>query len=124
LQSDVETPGYLADAKQAGMDEGARAAFLVFIAAHPTAGDIIPGTGGARKVRFGRPGIGKSGGYRIITYFAGDDVPVFLLSVFAKGDKSNLSQAERNAIRDELTVLVQKYRQGIGRYVKGRGTHS
>ena len=124
MQSVIETPGFLADAKEAGMAADEREAFVLFVAEHPEAGDIIPGTGGARKVRYRRPGTGKSGGYRVITYFGGEAVPVFLLSVFAKGDKSNLSQGERNAIREALAVLVDTYRKGVGGRVKGGRTHS
>jgi mRNA-degrading endonuclease RelE of RelBE toxin-antitoxin system len=54
------------------------------MALHPDAGDIMPGTGGARKVRFSGRGKGKSGGYRVITFFAADDIPVFLIDVYSK----------------------------------------
>jgi hypothetical protein len=52
-------------------------------------------TGGCRKVRIAKDGEGKSGGYRVITWFGAGDIPVFLLSVFAKGQKANLSKKER-----------------------------
>ena len=68
------------------------------IAANPEAGEVMPGCGGARKLRVAKPGKGKSGGYRVITYFAGADRPVFLLTVFGKNEKANLSQADRNAL--------------------------
>ena len=58
----------------------------------------MPGCGGARKLRVAKPGKGKSGGYRVISYFAGDDVPVFLLTVFGKNEKTNLTKAERNVL--------------------------
>jgi hypothetical protein len=44
------------------------------IAEDPLEGEIIPGTGGARKRRFAGRGRGKSGGYRVISFYAGDDV--------------------------------------------------
>ena len=71
-----------------------------YIAENPTVGDIMPGCGGARKVRVAKPGKGKSGGYRVITYFAGETVPIFLLTVFGKNEKVNLSKKERNALAD------------------------
>jgi hypothetical protein len=80
----------------------------------------IPGTGGARKLRWRRPGSGKSSGYRVITFYSGSAVPVFLLNVFAKGDKVNLSAAERNELRSILSELVEEYRRGMRRDVKGR----
>jgi mRNA-degrading endonuclease RelE of RelBE toxin-antitoxin system len=61
---------------------------------------LIPGTGGARKVRFGGRGKGKSGGYRVITYYAAEDVPVFLLALVDKGQRADISQADRNALRN------------------------
>ncbi len=75
-----------------------------FIAADPLAGELIPGTGGARKLRFARRGAGKSGGYRTVHYFAGLDVPIFLLAVYGKGEKANLTQAERNALAGPATA--------------------
>ncbi len=82
-----------------------------FLAAHPNAGDEMPGTGGARKVRFARPGEGKRGGYRIITFFSGADIPVFLLSVFAKNEKSDLSSYEKNELKKLLQILPATYRR-------------
>ena len=81
---------------------------------------MIPGTGGARKVRIGGKGKGKSGGYRVITYYAGADLPVFLIGVFAKGQRVDLSQAERNELRHELMGLADDYRKGMRSYVRGR----
>lgn len=101
----VETNAYIADAIDAGMSVGKREAVVTRLAHDPTAGDIMPGCGGARKLRVARPGAGKSGGYRVITYFAGIERPVFLLTVFAKGDKVNLSKGERNALA-KLTRLL------------------
>jgi len=61
----------------------------------------------------GGKGKGKSGGYRVITYFAADDVPVFLLALVSKGQRADLSQAERNALRDILGTLADIYRAGV-----------
>lgn len=55
----------------------------------------MPGCGGARKWRMAGRGKGKSGGYRVITFYGGVDMPVFLLDVFGKGSKSNLTDAEK-----------------------------
>jgi hypothetical protein len=76
----VETPAYLRDAKSAGLSEGERLDIISHLARHPDAGVEIPGTGGARKVRFGGRGKGKSGGYRVVTFYSGPAVPVFLLN--------------------------------------------
>ena len=82
------------------------------------AGFVIPGTGGARKIRFSGRGKGKSGGYRVITFYAGADVPVFLLNVFVKGEKVDLSQAECNELCKELAELADDYRRGVRLHVE------
>jgi hypothetical protein len=46
-------------------------------------------------------------------------LPVFLLNVFKKGDRINLSKAEINTLRDELSYLAREYREGVRRHVKG-----
>ncbi len=97
-------------AKECGVSDAERAEIVDFIAANPTAGDEISGTGGARKVRFARRGQGKSGGYRVITFYRGVDIPVFLITMFAKNEKSNISQAEKNAMRKGLKALAEHYR--------------
>jgi hypothetical protein len=71
---------------------------VLFLAENPEAGDVMKETGGCRKVRIAKDGEGKSGGYRVITWFGGGDIPVFLLSVFTKRQKANLSNKERNAL--------------------------
>lgn len=120
MQTVIETPDFLSDAKAAGLNEQERLTIVQTIAKYPETGDIIPGTGGARKVRFAGRGRGKSGGFRVITFYSGPDVPVFLLSVFAKGDKINLTQAERNELRAILTDIITAYRQGARRHDQGR----
>lgn len=73
------------------------------------AGEVMQGTGGCRKLRIAGRGKGKSGGYRVITAFGGGDVPVFLLTVFSKGEKDNLSKAERNELAKLTARLFQSY---------------
>ena len=113
----VETPSYLADAKAAGLTEGEREAVVEMLADHPEAGDEIGGTGGARKVRVAGRGKGKSGGYRVITFYSGEDVPVFLLAAYSKGDRANLSKAERNELKGILGDVVREFRKGVKRHV-------
>ncbi|WP_167599347.1 addiction module toxin RelE [Chlorobaculum sp. 24CR] len=95
MQVVIETPDYLASAKAAGLTDDERRAIVDYVAQNPDGGVEMRGTGGARKIRFAGRGKGKSGGYWVITFYAGIDIPVFLLSVFSKGEKANLSQAER-----------------------------
>ncbi|WP_235513678.1 type II toxin-antitoxin system RelE/ParE family toxin [Sphingomonas sp. Leaf11] len=86
-------------------------AVVDLIAANPEAGEIMPGCGGARKLRVARPGGGKSGGYRIITYWAGPAVPTFLLTVFGKNEKINLTKSERNALAGLTKTLADSLRR-------------
>jgi len=82
------------------------------IAMDPLAGDLIIGSGGARKLRHPGRNKGKSGGYRTVHYFAGEDVPVFLLSLIDKGQRANLSKAEVNELAKLLAVVAETYRKG------------
>lgn len=99
MQTVVETPEYLAAAKKAGMTDAEREAAVLFLAANPDAGDIIPGTGGCRKVRIAKQGKGKSGGYRVITYYTSALAPVFLMTVISKGKQANLTEGQKNELR-------------------------
>jgi hypothetical protein len=113
----IETSAFLGDAGAAGMSEEERFAMVNFIAANPTAGVLMPGTGGARKIRFAGRGKGKSGGYRVVTYFAAPDIPVFMLAVINKGERANLSKAEQNELRKELSAIAEDYRVGLRRAI-------
>jgi hypothetical protein len=111
----IETSAFLGDAAAAGMSEEERFAVVNFIAENPVAGVLMPGTGGARKIRFAGRGKGKSGGYRVVTYFAAPDIPVFMLAVINKGERANLSKAEQNELRKELSAIAEDYRAGLRR---------
>lgn len=111
MQTVIETDDFLRDAKQAGLSEDDRIRIVDFMADNPQAGDEMAGTGGARKVRFAVKDKGKSGGVRVITFYTGPDIPVFLLNVFAKGDKVNLTKAERNELKKVLGNVAEAYRQ-------------
>jgi len=110
MQSVVETPAYLAAAKEEGMTAEEMTAAVDLVAANPKAGDLIVGSGGCRKVRVAGKGRGKSGGYRVVTFFGGEDVPAFLLAVLAKGSRANFSKAERNAMKQ----ATRRLRESLG----------
>ena len=113
MQAVAELEDFRRDAAAAGMSEEEINDLIVTVSTDPQIGDLMVGTGGARKFRMAGRGKGKRGGYRVITYFAGDDVPVFLISVFAKGERDNLSKAERNELRKELAGLATDYRRAM-----------
>ena len=94
----IETPGFIRDASAAMTDEE-RIEMIAFLAANPEAGDIMAERGGGRKLRWKAQGRGKSGGVRVIYYFHNESLPLFLLNVFAKNEKANLTSAERNAMK-------------------------
>lgn len=78
-----------------------------YLAAHPKAGDLMEGTGGLRKLRWGRGSQGKSGGVRVIYYFHNEAMPLYLLTLFAKNERANISKAERNELAELVELLVQ-----------------
>ncbi len=81
-----------------------------YLAENPKAGDLMEGTGGVRKLRWGRGGQGKSGGVRVIYYFHDEAMPLYLLTLFAKGDRANLSKAERNELAHLTALLVKAWK--------------
>lgn len=96
-------------AAEAGMSTDEVDELVQFLAENPTAGDEMPGTGGCRKLRWAGRGKGKSGGYRVITFFTGDRLPVFLLTVFSKGERSTLSEKEKAALKVRTKVIAETY---------------
>jgi hypothetical protein len=87
VQTVVETPTYLAIANKL-FSEDERADIVALVAADPECGDVIRGTGGFRKVRVARKGMGKSGGARVVYIWRNERFPVFLITVFPKRKKT------------------------------------
>jgi len=108
LQTVVETPAYLVAAK-GGPSNAERADVISIVAETPRAGVALGG--GIRKMRIARPGRGKSSGARVVFLFAGEDVPVFLLTVFAKNEKASLSTRERTALISTSKQIIEHYRK-------------
>jgi hypothetical protein len=79
--------------------------FVAFIAENPLAGDLIEGTGGARKLRWARAGMGKRGGARVITYYHDESVPVYLLMLFAKNEQADMGPEDRRGLVDVITAI-------------------
>ena len=104
----VETGEFLKHAKRL-MSNSERAELVAFVGANPEAGEIIPETGGIRKIRWAIGGTGKRGGARVVYYYHNGRLPVFLLSAYAKNRKASLSKAERNAMKRLVPALVAGY---------------
>jgi hypothetical protein len=100
--------------------EPEQAAMQFAIAADPEAHPVVPGTGGVRKARWARPGKGKSGGVRVIYYYSRTteeitmqilDPEVYLLSIYAKSDQSDMTAADRKAARKFVEGLKHAKKQ-------------
>lgn len=74
-------------------------------------GTVIRGTGGVRKFRWGAKGKGKRAGIRVIYYYGGDHMPIFLLAVYAKNEKTDLSPNEKSQITKLVATLNDQYRK-------------
>ncbi|HWS11540.1 MAG TPA: hypothetical protein VN279_01985 [Rhodocyclaceae bacterium] len=97
----VETPTFSRLAEEYWDDED-RNGFVGFIAANPDAGDIVPGSGGLRKVRWGRAGRGKRGGVRVIYFNRLDDGEIWLLLIYGKSVKDNIPPHVLRTIKEEI----------------------
>ena len=106
----VELPEFIKCANNLGLSDDKRKDIVDEIADNPDAGNEISGTGGMRKIRIAGQGKGKSGGYRIITFFSGVDIPVFLVTIYAKGTKDNITNAEKKIMKSFSSNIVEVYR--------------
>lgn len=82
------------------------------LAANPEAGQMIVGSGGCRKVRLAGKGRGKSGGYRVVTFFAHAGLPVYLVAMLAKGSRADFSAAEVAAMSAMAKQIVAAASRG------------
>lgn len=97
----IETPTFAVDAKKLWNEEE-RGAFCSWLAAHPEAGEVIPGSGGCRKVRWTRPGMGKRGGVRIIYFTRLENGEIWLLVIYAKSVQGNIPAHLLKSIREAI----------------------
>jgi hypothetical protein len=104
----VETEVFL-DRVKTILTEAGRDALVAHLGANPEAGQLVPGTGGVRKIRWAIPGQGKRGGARVIYYYYNPSVPLFLLDIYAKNERSSLSEADKNGLKRLLPFLVSRY---------------
>lgn len=102
--------------------EEERDALSDFLAANPTFGDVIPGTGGLRKLRWRALQSGKRGGARVIYYFRDLNMPVFLLAAYAKNEKMNLTMKEREIMRRVVETLVREHTSYVLKLAAGGDT--
>ena len=105
MQSVAELPSYCRLAEKL-LSEQERQELIAYLAEYPKAGNLIEGTGGVRKLRWHRGNQGKSGGVRVVYYYHSSFMPLYLLTLFAKNEKSNLSKAERNELAELVAILL------------------
>lgn len=105
----AETPLFIRQASALWSDEE-RLEFVDFIARNPAVGDLVPAGHGIRKVRWSRQGQGKRGGVRVIYLYHGNDMPLYLLMIYAKARQEDLSPDARQAVQ----VLVERLKAARG----------
>ncbi len=104
----AETATFRRDAKRLLSDEE-RENLIDHLAHNPEAGDIVPSSGGVRKLRWGMGNRGKRRGARVIYYFRDLNMPLYLLAAYAKSSKIDLSEAEWRTIRKLVDELVEHH---------------
>lgn len=111
LQTVVETTEYIKQASSC-MDEASRTGFIDYIARNPSAGVLIPGTGGARKIRWASSEFkGKRGGSRVIYYYHNQNKPIFLFTAYGKNQRENITKEECNLLRKIIKQIVDEYEE-------------
>lgn len=93
------------------MNDDERGLLVDYLAHNPTAGDVVQGTGGIRKVRWALDGRGKRGGARVIYFYHDTDMPLFALTAYAKNERADLSQQDKNDFRQLTTMLVDIFKR-------------
>src|SRR5260221_8993977 len=101
----VETPEFIS-AISGLMDHAERMLLIDYLAYNPAAGDLIPGTGGVRKLRWALEGRGTRSGARVIYYYHSASLPLFALTAYAKNERADLSRKDINDFRRLTSVLV------------------
>ena len=103
----VETPEFLRRARSIGMSDADRAEVVDRLAADPEAGVELGG--GVRKVRVARKGGGKSGAFRVLHFYREEGLPVFLLTVFAKNERANITVKEKAELVALCDLIAEAY---------------
>ena len=106
----VETHEFLAAMKKL-MDDAERARLVNYLAYNPTAGEVIPGTGGVRKIRWKLEGRGKRGGARVIYFYHDMEMPLYLMTAYAKNEREDLDRSEINTLKRLAQVFEELNRK-------------
>lgn len=104
----IETPGFTGQLRKLGVSGEERAAIYDTYATTPGYGAVIRNTGGLRKGRIAKDATGKSGGYRVFSFFADERFPVFLLWIIDKSEDDTLTDAQEKAFKAVTARLKQE----------------
>lgn len=104
-----ESPSFARDARRIWTEDEV-SGLVLHLATNPAAGDLIPGSGGLRKLRWGSGSTGKRGGARVVYYFFRPTAPLFLLYAYAKGAKVDLTADDLAAGRAFVEAVKTRYR--------------
>lgn len=118
----IEAPAFTRHLSRYLSDEGYRNLQIRIVAA-PDQGDVMPGTGGFRKLRWAdaRRGKGRRGGLRVIYYHFKSDSQIWLMTLYDKDEASDLTAKEKRALRAAIETEVEMRSQRTkGRYRQGR----
>jgi mRNA-degrading endonuclease RelE of RelBE toxin-antitoxin system len=110
LQEVSEAPAFIRKAEKLWSQDEYEA-FIAYIAENPNAGDLIEGTGGARKIRWSGSGRGKRGGTRVITYYHDETLPVYLLMLFTKNERADLGPEDKRELHEIIAAIKARHRQ-------------
>jgi len=110
VQTVVETPTFIRRA-MAPLTEAERQELITFLARNRTAGDVIAGTGGVRKLRFAAKGKGKSGGVRVIYYLVGEHLPIYALLTYGKNEQVDLTPEQRKMVSAFAAAIKAQLRR-------------
>ena len=88
-----------------------RSEFVDFIARNPEVGNVIPQSGGVRKVRWRRQGSGKRGGVRVIYFYHDPSMPLYLLMIYAKAQRDDLSPDAKRTVQGLVATLREAHRR-------------
>ena len=114
----VETPAYLRAIADI-WDIDTQNEFKTYIGTNFLLGDVIPNTGGIRKIRWNSSGHGKRGGTRVIYYYYNENHPIYLLFAYPKNVKDDLTEQENKILRQLVQQLKDSFR-GKERRSNGR----
>lgn len=105
----ADTPPYVKKALKL-LSSTERNELISYLSLHPKEGVVIEGSGGIRKLRWARGASGKSGDVRVIYYYYNDSMLLYLIALFAKNEKTNISTQEKTMLKKLTKQLVDLWR--------------